>query len=146
MSEPDDIKRPWLPAPPGRLIGRGHPAGDFIEAPDWNVLDHAPGRYRIEAHLPQRAKNPRGHLFGGFAPAYIDLVAVYTARTAIDSVPAGLATVNMRVDYFEPVSEPRFLLESRMVHSRGRTHLVEVLFKNLHEQLLLFSITTLRLR
>jgi acyl-coenzyme A thioesterase PaaI-like protein len=58
----------------------------------------------------------------------------------------GMATVNMRVDYFEPVAESRFILESRVINSRGRTHLVEVLFKDLTGKLLVFSITTLRQR
>ena len=128
------------------MIGRGHPVGDFLEAYDWKMLEQQPGRFLLEAHLPQQVKNPRGQLFGGFAPTYVDLVALYTARSALGEVPAGMTTVNMRVDYFEPVSDLRFLLESRVVHSRGRNHLVEVLFKNLDRELLLFSIATLRQR
>jgi len=142
----DDVKRPWLPAPPGRLVGRGHPAGDFLEAYDWRVLDHAPGRYRIEAHLPKHVLNPRGHLFGGFAPTYIDLLAIYTGRSDMQVPFRGFATVNMRVDYFEPVLGERFILESRIVHTRDRTFLVEVLFKDLEDNLLIFSIVTLRRR
>lgn len=142
----NDIKRPWLPAPPGRLMGHGHPVGDFLEAFDWRVVDHAPGSYRIEAHLPAHVLNPRGQLFGGFAPTYIDLLAIYTGRSAMPDPFRGFATVNMRVDYFEPVIGERFLLESRIVHSRGRTLLVEVLFKDLNGQLLVFSVVTLRQR
>lgn len=141
-----DIARPWLPAPPGRLLGRGHPAGDFLQAHDWAVLDHEPGRYRIEAHQPDHVKNVRGHMFGGFTPTYIDLLAIRTAHSALGNGFRGMATVNMRVDYFEPVTDARFLLESRVVHTRGRTHLVEVLFKDLQGKLLVYSITTLRQR
>ena len=144
--ETSDIARPWLPAPPGRLLGRGHPAGDFLEAYDWRVLEHTPGRYVIEAHQPDRVKNPRGHMFGGFTPTYIDLLAIRTAHSAIAESYRGMATVNMRVDYFEPVAEPRFILESRVINTRGRTHLVEVLFKDLTGKVLVFSITTLRQR
>ena len=141
-----DIPRPWWPAPEGRLIGRGHPAGDFLEAYDWQVLDKAKGRYRIEAHLPAQVKNPRGQLFGGFAPTYVDLLAVYTLRSALPREVRRVSTVNLRVDYFEPVVDERFVLESRLVHSRGKTHLVEVLLKNLEDKLLVFSIVTLRER
>jgi acyl-coenzyme A thioesterase PaaI-like protein len=144
--EPTDIPRPWLPAPPGRLLGRGHPAGDFLEAYDWRVLDAAPGRYRIEAHLPTRVRNPRGQLFGGFTPTYVDLLAVRTAHGAVAGSFRGVATVNMHVDYFDPVTDDRFLLESRVVHTRGRILLVEVVFRTLDERLLVFSNTTVRLR
>ena len=144
--EPTDNPRPWLPAPPGRLIGRGHPAGDFLEAYEWRVLDAVPGRFRIEAHLPARVRNFRGQLFGGFTPTYVDLLAVRTAHEATPGAYRGVATVNMHVDYFDPVTDDRFLLESRVVHTRGRILLVEVAFRALDERLLVFSNTTLRLR
>ena len=46
------MQRPWAAPPPGRLVGRGHPAGDFLEAWAWEVLDEAPGYLRVEATLP----------------------------------------------------------------------------------------------
>jgi acyl-coenzyme A thioesterase PaaI-like protein len=144
--EVQDIPRPWLPAPSGCFIGRGHPAGDFLEAHEWRVLEHEPGRYRVEVLLVDRVKNPRGHLYGGFTPTYVDLVAVRTAQTVFDGTTRGMATVNMRVDYFEPVSAQRFIIESRVVNTRGRTHLIEVLFKDLAGTLLVFSVITLRQR
>jgi acyl-coenzyme A thioesterase PaaI-like protein len=144
--EVKDVARPWLPAPEGRLLGRGHPAGEFLQAHEWRVLEHAPGRYRIEAHLPGHVKNPSGQLFGGFTPTYIDLVALRTAHSILAPPLRGLSTMNMRVDYLDPVLDERFLLESRVVHSRGRIHLVEVLFRALDETLLVHSLTTLRQR
>jgi len=144
--EPQDIQRPWLPAPEGRLLGRGHPAGDFLQAYDWRGLEEGPGHYKLEAHLPEHVKNPRGHLFGGFTPTYVDLLAIRTAHSILVPPLRGVATVNMRVDYFDPVVDPTFLLESKVVHSRGRVHLVEVLFRTLDEKLLVFSLTTLRQR
>src|SRR5918995_4002004 len=77
-SEP--ARRPWATPPPGRLVGRGHPAGDFLEAWAWDVLDEAPGYLRVEATLPEHVKNPRGQLFGGVTPTYVDLVALFTVR------------------------------------------------------------------
>jgi uncharacterized protein (TIGR00369 family) len=144
--ESEDVPRPWIPAPPGRLIGRGHPVGEFLEAHEWQVLEHEPGRFRLAAELPPQVKNPRGNLFGGFTGAYIDLVAIYTARSVLTHVTRGMATVNMRVDYFEPVEDARFILEGRVIHVRGRTVLVEVLFKDASDKLLVFSVVTLRQR
>ena len=69
--------RAWASRRPGQLIGKGHPAGDFLEAYDWQVLEEAPGRLRIRAHLPEHVRNPRGQLFGGFTPTYVDLVALF---------------------------------------------------------------------
>jgi uncharacterized protein (TIGR00369 family) len=144
--EAQDFPRPWLPAPIGRFVGRGHPAGDFLEAHEWRVLEHEPGRYRVEAHLLDRVKNHRGHLYGGFTPTYVDLVGVRTAQTLFAGDTRGMATVNMRVDYFEPVTAERFAIESRVVNSRGRTHLVEVTFEDLAGTMLVFSLVTLRQR
>ncbi len=61
-------------------MGPGHMAGDFLEAPQWHVLEEGPGRLRIRAHLPAHVRNPGGQLFGGFTPTYVDLVAVFTVR------------------------------------------------------------------
>lgn len=139
-------KRPWAPESPDRLYGRGHPVGDFLEAYEWRVLSHAPGRYEIEAHLPAQVKNPRGVLFGGFTATYIDLVAVRTAHSLGGTGIGGMITANMRVDYLEPVGDERFRMESRVMHSRGRTHLVEVAMKSLDGRLLTLSLVTLRAR
>lgn len=139
-------KRPWAPESADRLYGRGHPVGDFLEAYEWRVLSHAPGRYEIEAHLPTQVKNPRGVLFGGFTATYVDLVAVRTAHSLGAADLGGMITANMRVDYLEPVGDERFRIESRVIHSRGRTHLVEVAMKSLDGRLLTFSLVTLRAR
>ena len=146
---PDDNappkRRPWFPDMPDRLFGRGHPVGDFLEAYEWRVLGHAPGRYELEVHLPPQVKNPRGVLFGGFTSTYVDLVAVRTAHS-LGTDPRWMITANMRVDYLEPVADERFRIESRVIHSRGRTHLVEVAMKALDGRLLTFSLVTLRER
>ena len=144
--DPQTALPPWLPAPPGRLLGRGHPAGDFLEAYDWNVLEHAPGRYRIEAHQPAHVRSGRGYLFGGFTPTYVDLLAVRTAHSTLGDAFRVMVTVNMSIDYFDPVADERFFLESRVIHTRGHTHLVEVVFRDLQGKLLVFSVTTLRQR
>lgn len=139
------LRRAWFDVPPGRILGRGHPAGDFLEAYDWEVVEEAPGRLRLDVHLPPQAKNPRGQLFGGFAPTYVDLVALLTVRAGARLARGTwLATTNLRVDYFEPVLGPRFLIESRVIKHRRRVHFVETRFLDQESVLLIYAVTTLR--
>lgn len=148
MSQSDEIPgaRRWLPRDPKRLFRRGHPIGDFLEAHRWRVLEREPGRFKIEAHLPPQVKNPRGVLFGGFTPTYVDLVAIRTGHSLDPDKPRWMLTASMRVDYLEPIGDERFLIESRVIHSRGRTHLVEVRMSSLAGSLLAFALVSLRER
>ena len=139
--------RPWLHRDAGRLIGRGHPAGDFLQAHDWRVVEERIGFLRLDVHLPDHVRNPRGQLFGGFTPAYVDLVALFTVRAGTERESwsgAWLATTNMRVDYFEPVLGPRFVIESTLVKARGRLRFVETRFLDTAGTLLVFAVTTMR--
>ena len=139
--------RAWTQPPPGRLIGKGHPAGDFLEAWAWEVLEEETGHLRIEAPLPDQVKNPRGQLFGGFTPTYVDLVALLTVRAGRPRDGGGprqwLATTNMRVDYFEPITGPRFVIDSRREKQRGRTNFVTTRFLQ-DGELAVFAVTTMR--
>ena len=139
--------RAWTTTEPGRLIGRGHPAGDFLEAWAWDLLEERDGYLRVEAHLPERARNPRGQLFGGFTPTYVDLVALFTVRSRAERVAQRehrwLATTSMRVDYFEPIVGPKFILESQREAKQGRTHFVITRFLQ-DEKLAVLATTTLR--
>ena len=140
--------RPWMARKPGQLIGKGHPAGDFLEAYDWTVIEEAAGVLRVRAHLPAHVKNPRGQLFGGFTPTYVDLVALLTIRAGERRDAAGfrtwLATSNMRVDYFEPIVGPEFVIDSHLIKKRGRTNFVETRFFDPGETLAVFALTTIR--
>jgi acyl-coenzyme A thioesterase PaaI-like protein len=140
--------RAWMARKPGQLIGKGHPAGDFLEAHDWKVLEESPGCLRLQAHVPEHVKNPRGQLFGGFTPTYVDLVALLTVRAGERREASGfrtwLATTNMRVDYFEPIVGPQFVIESRLVKKRGRTNFVETRFYDPEDKLAVFALTTMR--
>jgi acyl-coenzyme A thioesterase PaaI-like protein len=157
MTQPNDPASPpadapfvraWAERKPGQLIGKGHPAGDFLEAYAWKVLEESAGFLRIEAQLPKHVRNPRGQLFGGFTPTYVDLVALFTVRAGAREGEARfrswLATTNMRVDYFEPILGPVFVMESRLVKKRGRTNFVETRFLDSEDQLAVFAITTMR--
>jgi len=140
--------RPAPPAAdPGGLIRRGHPAGDFLEAWAWQVLEEGDGFLKVSAHLPDRVRNPRGQLFGGFTPAYVDLIALATARRhAGRHAPPErlwLATSNMHVDYFKPIVGPGFVMESRHETQSGRTHLVLTRFLQ-DGELAVHAATTMR--
>jgi acyl-coenzyme A thioesterase PaaI-like protein len=138
---------PWAAPEPGRLVGRGHPAGDFLEAWDWEVLEEDVGQLRVRAHLPDRVRNPRGQLFGGFTPTYVDLIAIYTVRAGPERLSRArrswLATTSMRVEYFEPIVGPTFEMESRRETQRGRLHFVTTRFLQ-DGQLAVHAATTLR--
>jgi len=139
--------RAWKNIEPGRLIGKGHPAGDLLEAHEWRVLEEDEGYLKIDVHLPDRVKNPLGQLFGGFTPTYVDLAAVFTVYAGRDRsaiLEGWLATTNMRVDYFEPVMGPRFVIESRLMNRRGRMSFVETRFTDKSGELLAFALTTMR--
>ena len=142
-----EAPRPWASPPPGRLVNRGHPAGDFLEAFNWEVLVEEPGFLRLEVTLPDQVKNPRGQLFGGFTPTYVDLVALFTVRAGRDRTAewprAWLATTNMRIDYFEPITGPRFVIESRLEKRRGRTNFVATRFLQ-DGELAVYALTTMR--
>jgi acyl-coenzyme A thioesterase PaaI-like protein len=142
------VVRAWAARQPGQLVGKGHPAGDFLEAYAWKVVEEGAGLLRIRAHLPAHVRNPRGQLFGGFTPTYVDLVALFTVRAGEHRLAqrfrTWLATTNMRVDYFEPIVGPEFLIESRLLKKRGRTNFVETRFFDPPETLAVFALTTLR--
>lgn len=136
----------WGNPEPGRLMGPGHPIGDFLEGYKWKLLEEREGYFRVEAHLVDAVKNYRGSLFGGFAPTYVDLAALRTvsAGRSLDVVHGWLLTLNMRVDFFEPVTGPTFYIESEVKNRRDRTILIETRFRNEAGTLLLLALTTLR--
>ncbi len=143
-----DNRPSFVVTEPDRLVGRGHPAGDFLEAHDWVVVDEAKGYLEVRAHLPRRALNPRGQLFGGFTPTYVDLVALFTVRAGPErldpDVPRGwLATTNMRIDYFEPILGPTFVIKSTVEKHRGRTVFVATRFFQ-DGELAVHAVTTMR--
>lgn len=119
----------YMAPEPGRLMGKGHPAGDFLEAYEWLVLDEEEGYLRVEAHLPSQVLNPRGQLFGGFTGTYVDLMGLHTVRAGPERKGSSnqrrwMATTNMRIDYFAPIVGPTFTIESRLQWARGRDRYV----------------------
>jgi len=149
---PEQLLRVLRPEDPSRVIGRGHPVGDILEAYEWEVLERGLGHIRISAHLPKTVCNPRGQLFGGFTGTYVDFVSLFAFWAGREheraDKPRWLATLNMRIDYFRPVLGPRFEMEGRIVHLRGGTGMVETRFFEPGEapqgDPLVFGYTTLR--
>jgi acyl-coenzyme A thioesterase PaaI-like protein len=142
-----EVRKAWVNAEPGKVIGRGHPIGDFLEAYNWDKLEESKGHLLVRARLPRHVRNLRGQLFGGFTGTYIDFVALNTVRAGTDrSKPWGhfLATTNMRIDYFEPVTDPHFTIASNLVTERGRTCFVECRFHNADGHLAVFALATMR--
>lgn len=144
---PDAGRMRWATPEPGRLVGRGHVAGDFLEAYDWVVLDKREGYLRVEAGLPQQVRNPMGQLFGGFTPTYVDMVALFTVHAGVDRTAGPfrqwLATTQMRLDYFEPITGPKFVIESEVEKRRGRTVFVLTRFFQ-DDELAVLAATTIR--
>ena len=124
----------------------GHCAGDLVEAWQWKVLREEPGRVELDVHLPERLLNPRGQLFGGFTGTYIDMVAIYTVRTLFTDKPGftWASTVNMRIDYLQPVTGPRFRLVGEVLNDGRTTALVATWFLDEAGNKLVYAITTLR--
>ncbi len=129
---PEQLLRVLRPDDARRVIGRGHPVGDILEAYEWEVLERELGHLRVAAHLPEAVRNPRGQLFGGFTGTYVDFMSLFTFWAGREHERSEkrrwLATLNMRVDYFRPVMGPRFEMEGRIVHLRGGTGMVETRF------------------
>lgn len=143
----ESFARPWLTTDPDRLVGRGHPIGDFLEAWAWDLLEREDGHVRVSAHLPDHVRNPRGELFGGFTPTYVDFIALHTVISrARRTEPTGrprLATSSMHVEYFEPVVGPQFIIDSRREKQRGRTHYMLIRFYH-DDDLAVMASTTMR--
>lgn len=128
-----DAARPWASTEADRLVGKGHGAGDILEAWRWRVLERADGRLTVEAILPERLKNPQGQLFGGFTTTYIDFVSLHTVHASDQerdpsSARDWLTTLNLRCDYFEPIVEPTFTITGELINQRGMNYLISTTF------------------
>ena len=146
MTDANRALQAWRQREPGRLIGKGHPAGDFLEAYEWDLLEERLGYLKVRAQLPLHVRNPRGQLFGGFTPTYVDMIALMTAKAGTppeERYGSWLATTNMNVDYFEPIVGPTFVVESELEKRRGRTCFVVTRFWQ-DDTLAAYAVTTMR--
>jgi len=128
------------------MFQRGHPAADFLRSWDWPVLEQTPGHLRVRASLSDRAKNRRDQLFGGFTATYVDLVATATLRLSLaGDARVWLATTGMRLEYLAPVVGPTFVIDSRIVTTRGRTSVVDTRFLDDDGEVTVHAVTSLRI-
>ena len=124
----------------------GHNAGDLVESYKWKILQEQSGLVEVDAHLPEQLLNPRNQLFGGFTGIYVDIISIWTVRSLINEKTDfnWAATVNMRIDYFLPVTGPRFLLKGELIKEGRTTCLVATHITDMENRKLVYAITTLR--
>lgn len=123
----------------------GHCAGDLLEAPEWTVIEESPGLVVIDAHIPVQVLNPRQQLFGGFTGTYVDMMAIYTLRTLYPGrADFWITTINMRIDYLEPVLGPRMIMRGELINQGRSTSLIAVTFLNGQGIKLVYSLVTLK--
>lgn len=119
--------------------------GAHFDVENWKVLSEEPRYIRVEVPLHPRLKNPLGQLFGGFTPAYADMLAARVIRSSDKSLsdsPIWYATTGLRVDYLEPIVGDSFQVECRLLKSRGKSMLVEAKFYQ-GEVLAAFAVVTM---
>lgn len=128
------------------FIQPGHNAGDLVEAHKWKVLREQAGLIEVDAHLPNHLLNPRNQLFGGFTGIYVDMISIWTVRSLFSQQQEfnWAATVNMRIDYFAPVTGPRFIVRGELIKEGKSTCLVATHFTDMDGNKLVYAITTLR--
>lgn len=124
--------------------GRQHSAGRFLEVDRWAILEISPGKLSVDCHVPEHVLNLGGFMFGGFTPTYVDYVAIWTVMTTMQGEMAWITTVNMRIDYLEPIYPENFRIDSHLVNKRKYGYLVETRFTRADDTLLAFAITNLR--
>src|SRR5690606_11501889 len=123
----------------------GHCAGDLVEAADWNVIRQEQGQVEVDAHLPARVLNPRGHLCGGVTGTYVDLIAIFTLRSLYPPRDDyWVTTVNMRIDHLAPVLGPRMILKGELINQGRSTSLVSVTFFDQEGNKLVYALVTLK--
>lgn len=138
IQETNNIVKPVFMRP-------GHPNGEVVEAAEWRVIKEQKGLVELEAHLPDRLVNPFGQLFGGFTGIYVDMVSIYTVRTLYVGQPGYVRshTINMRVDYLQPVLGPTFRLRGQLIKDGRSTCLIATSILDSEENLLVYALATL---
>lgn len=128
------------------FLREGHSAGDLLEARLWTKLKVARGHVEVRAHLPGHLLNPRQQLFGGFTGTYVDMMSIWVTRTlgSAEQPINWSSTVNMRIDYFEPVLGPQFRLVGKLVKDGRSTCLISTEFIDDNDSVMVYAITTLR--
>ena len=122
------------------VMRRGHTGGDLLEAYNWSLLEERSGFIKIKVHLPEHLKNPRGQLFGGYVPVYVDLIGLFAwyAGVRSDECLPWLATMNLSVDYLEPVTGV-FTVSAEVLARRKGNGWVNVIFESMEGKPLILA-------
>ena len=129
--------------PEGRLMNPGLAPFDLLGASEWSVTSSGPGKLDLMCLLPDVALTPAGQLFGGFTAAYVDIASLFVAQSDVEGTPGFQSTINMRLDYFEAITQTPFRVTSEVIHRRGDTRLVACnMFQG--DVLAVYGLTTLR--
>jgi acyl-coenzyme A thioesterase PaaI-like protein len=128
------------------FIRPGHNAAEFLQSSKWELLREDPGDVELRVHLPDCVFNPHGELYGGFTGTYVDMVAIYAVKTMFTKKDRLIRTptVNMRIDYLEPVKPPGFILKSKVLKNGRSTCLVNTEFYDFENNLKAYALTTVR--
>ena len=128
------------------FVKPGHNAGDLVESYKWKILQEQTGLIEVDAHLPEHLLNPRNQLFGGFTGIYVDMISIWTVHSLFSDKTGfkWATTVNMRIDYFLPVTGPRFLIKGELIKEGRTTCLVATHFTDMDNNKLVYAITTMR--
>jgi acyl-coenzyme A thioesterase PaaI-like protein len=73
----------------------------------------------------------------------VDFVSLYTVRGDPTSPRGFQSTINMRIDYFEPIIEGSFEILGQTINQRGKNSLVSTSFTQ-NGNLAVYAITTMR--
>jgi acyl-coenzyme A thioesterase PaaI-like protein len=138
MTETDDGKVGY-----GGLAAGLEEISTHFAVDGWNVLAESPGYIRLRVPLLPRLRNRRLQLFGGYTPAYIDMLAFRVARSGtFDESDTFFATTSMRIDYLEALTGDEFEVECQLLKARGRNAITEARFFQ-DGVLAVFAVTTL---
>jgi acyl-coenzyme A thioesterase PaaI-like protein len=109
----------------------------------WDVLAESPGYIKVRVPLLPHLRNRRLQLFGGYTPAYVDMLAFRVARSGnLDGSDPFFATTSMRLDYLEALTGDGFEVECQLLRSRGKNAITEARFFQ-DGVLAVFAVTTL---
>jgi len=124
MAERDDGKVAY-----GELATGLEQISTHFAVDSWNVLAESPGYVKLRVPLLARLKNRRLQLFGGYTPAYVDMLAYRVARSGtLGESDTFFATTSMHIDYLEALTGDDFEVECQLLKARGRNAITEARF------------------
>lgn len=108
-----------------QALGRGEaPMPPAAELLGWKPLSLEPGHVRVQYTALPEWYNPQGSVQGGFIAAMLDDAMGPAAFTSLE--PGQFApTLELKVNFYRPVSAGTVVAEGRVVHRAGRVLFLE---------------------